>query len=405
VFFLLTRAGPERALEEVLRYTRGDRFAPLPGYLTFTSHWHMAVAVTAMEDRKKGLVREPELVKIFRDLGVNAVHLAEFHGDGHQHDPGPLRLPELEAMFAECRRLSGPDLLFIPGEEINDYLGIRQEGKHPGHWMSLFPRPVRWALRREEGKPFTETLAGGGTLYRVGSREDMVELLKKEGGLAWSAHPRIKASSWTPDIFRREDFYLADSWLGAAWKAMPADLSRERLGERALDLLDDMANWGQQKYLVGEVDVFKIDHTHELFGHMNVNYLRLDRLPSYDEGWQPVLDALRSGKFFVTTGEVLIEGFTLGGKESGDSLALPADGKPEVAVTLSWTFPLNFLEVISGDGERVYRERTDLRDTEPFGKRALNLRPDLRGRKWARVEVWDAAANGAYTQPVWLSGR
>ncbi len=58
-------------------------------------------------------------------------------------------------------------------------------------------------------------------------------------------------------------------------------------GRRGLDLLDDMANWGEQKYLPGEVDVFKIDHTHELYGHMNINYLRLedDRLPRFDEGW------------------------------------------------------------------------------------------------------------------------
>ena len=74
---------------------------------------------------------------------------------------------------------------------------------------------------------------------------------------------------------------------------MPADLSHDRLGRRALDLLDDMANWGQKKQLLGEVDVFKIDHTHELYGHMNINYVRLDpdRIPRFDEGWQPVLDA------------------------------------------------------------------------------------------------------------------
>ena len=37
-----------------------------------------------------------------------------------------------------------------------------------------------------------------------------------------------------------------------------------------------MANWGEAKYVLGEVDVFKLDHTHELYGHMNVNYIRLD---------------------------------------------------------------------------------------------------------------------------------
>ena len=80
--------------------------------------------------------------------------------------------------------------------------------------------------------------------------------------------------------------------LGAAWKAMPADLSRPRLGDRGLDLLDDMSNWGARKALLGEVDVFKIDHTHELYGHMNVNYVRLDRVPRFDEGWQPILEAM-----------------------------------------------------------------------------------------------------------------
>ena len=121
---------------------------------------------------------------------------------------------------------------------------------------------------------------------------------REEHGLAWTSHPRIKGSSWTPDIFRQEEFYRSDRWLGAAWKAMPADLSLDRLGRRGLDLLDDMANWGPQKYLPGEVDVFKIDHTHELYGHMNINYIRMDsdRLPRFDEGWQPVLDSLRAGR-------------------------------------------------------------------------------------------------------------
>ena len=60
---------------------------------------------------------------MFKDMGVSMVHLAEFHGDGHPQDPGPLRLPELQAMFDECRRLSDRELLLIPGEEANVYLG------------------------------------------------------------------------------------------------------------------------------------------------------------------------------------------------------------------------------------------------------------------------------------------
>ncbi|HXG10321.1 MAG TPA: hypothetical protein VNK04_11200 [Gemmataceae bacterium] len=399
VFYLLSRGRADEALRETRRFTHGDRFVPLPGHITFTSHWHMAVAVQAMARNFEGT---PDFVRVFKEMGVNAVHLADFHGDGHQKDPGPLRLPELEALFRECRRLSDADLLLIPGEEVNDFLGVREPGKHPGHWMSLFPKPVYWIMQRNEGQPFVEEHPRYGTVYRVGNQRDMMELVQREKGLVWTAHPRIKASSWTPDIFRREEFYLADYWLGAAWKQMPADLSRPRLGERALDLLDDMANWGQKKYLPGEVDVFQIDRTHELYGHMNINYLRLDRLPRFDDGWQPILDALRAGRFFVTTGEVLLRGFTVGGKEAGQTLKLPPDGRPEVRVDLEWTFPLRFAEVISGDGQQVYRERIDLADTEAFGRRTLTLRPDLRGRKWVRFEVWDVAVNGAFTQPVWL---
>ena len=57
---------------------------------------------------------------------------------------------------------------------------------------------------------------------------------------------------------------------------------------------------------------------------MNVNYLKLDRLPRFDEGWQPILDALRAGRFFVTTGEVLLESATIGGREGGRTLTARA---------------------------------------------------------------------------------
>ena len=228
-------------------------------------------------------------------------------------------------MFSECARLSDDKFLVIPGEEANQHLGIPFPGRHPGHWMLLFPKPVYWTMVRGKDQPFAEQHPDFGTVYHVGSRDEMVELIKRENGLAWTAHARIKASNWTPDIFKDEDFFRDDLWLGAAWKNMPSDLSRDRLGERCLNLLDDMCNWGVRKYLPGEVDVFKIDHTHEVYGHMNINYLRLPQMPRYEDGWQPVLDALRTGAFFTTTGEILIKEFTVGGKQSGESVKLAAE--------------------------------------------------------------------------------
>ncbi len=406
VFYLLSSARAEQALEQALQYTHGDRFLKLPGYHTLTGHWHMATAMAALAEKARGVPRSmPDFVRMFKDMSVEMVHLAEFHGDGHPQDPGPVRLAEMQAMFDECRRLSDHELLLLPGEEANTHLGLPHPGKNGGHWMYLFPRPVYWTMKRGKGQPFLETTAPYGSVYHVGDRFDMLRLLDQEHGLAWSSHPRIKASSWTPDIFRREDFYLSDRWLGAAWKAMPADLSHDRLGQRALDLLDDMANWGQKKYLPGEVDVFKIDHTHELYGHMNINYLRLDpdRLPRFDDGWQPVVDSLRQGRFFVTTGEVLIPAFSVNGQPSGSDVVLKPSERAVVSVDLSWTFPLRFAELISGDGSRVFREHIDCSHTLPFDKQALQLTPDLSGRTWVRFEAWDIAGNGAFTQPVWLT--
>src|SRR5262249_16840098 len=149
-FYLLTNGTVDDALRETLKLTHGDRFVELPGYKTFTSHYHMAAAVHAIEEKAKGIERRqpPEYVGVMKDFGVNLLHQAEFHGDGHPKDPGPLRLPEMQAMFQECRRWSDDKLLLIPGEEGNDFLGLKLEGKHLGHWMSLFPRPGYCTMTR-----------------------------------------------------------------------------------------------------------------------------------------------------------------------------------------------------------------------------------------------------------------
>jgi hypothetical protein len=150
------------------------------------------------------------------------------------------------------------------------------------------------------------------------------------------------------------------------------------------------------------VDVFKLDHTHELYGHMNVNYLKLDHLARFDEGWSSILAALRSGRFFVTTGEMFIRDFRVGDKTSGESLSLAHESRPELRVDLEWTFPPRFVEAVSGDGGKVYREQITLADSGAFAERTITRKLNLRGRRWVRVEAWDVAGNGAFSQPVWL---
>ena len=75
-----------------------------------------------------------------------------------------------------------------------------------------------------------------------------------------------------------------------------------------------MANWGTQKQVIGEVDVFDIQNDYELYGAISINYLKLDELPKYEEGWQPILDVLKSGNFIVSTGEVVMKSFDINGQ-------------------------------------------------------------------------------------------
>lgn len=393
-FFCLLDAGrPAILLEKVKAYTHKDTYQPLPGYLTVASHFHNEhIMKTVLAG--KPVPDTPNFVKVFEATGINIVHLGEFHYTAHPKGPDDQRLKELQALFSECRRLSNNRFLLLPGEEPNEFLG--------GHWLQFFPKPVYWIMSRKNEQPFETTDPAYGKVYRIGNAAEMLQLLEKENGLAWTAHARTKGSTGFPDKYKSENYFRSDRFLGAAWKAMPADLSQPRLGKRVLDLMDDMNNWGLKKKVLAEADLFTIEPENEMYAHLNVNYLQLQQLPSFNNGWQPVLDVLQQGKFFSTTGEVLIPAFTVNGKGSGETVSLAHTGKAIVSFDLQWTFPLHFAEIISGDGLQVYRQRIDLNNTYSFGRQSFRQQVDLKGSKWIRLEVWDAAANGAFTQTIWL---
>lgn len=380
-------------LEAVKKFTNADRYVKLPGLKTMSSHFHNEFIMNVVLAGKP-VPDKPEFVDVFKRLGLDMVHLGEFHYTAHPKGPDSLRLKELKALFEQCERLSDDQFLLMPGEEPNEFFG--------GHWLQIFPRPVYWVMSREKGIPYLEERAGFGKVYHIGDKHDMLRLLQDEQGLAWTAHARTKGSVNTPDIYSHEDFFKSDRFMGAAWKAMPADLSQPRLGNRVLDLLDEMNNWGEKKTVIAEADLFTITQENEMYAHMNVNYMMLDKLPKFKEGWKPVVDAMQKGKFFSTTGEVLIHELKVNGSISGETLKLNADATANIQLKLSWTFPMNFVEIISGDGKKVFREKIDLRNTQAFETKVLNLKTDLKGRKWLRLEAWDCAANGAFSQTFYL---
>ena len=392
-FCLLSQDNDAAAFTTLKAFTHNDRYAVLPGFKTMSSHFHNEFVMKVM--MAGGPVPEhPEFVQVFKNMGIDIVHLAEFHYTADPKGPDEKRLPQLKALFELCEKQSDGKFLLLPGEEPNEFFG--------GHWLDLFPRPVYWVMSRKPDQPYVQDKPGYGKVYHIGNKEEMLRLLNDERGLAWTAHPRTKGSVNTPDSYNHEAFFLSDRFMGAAWKAMPADLSQPRLGKRVLDLMDDMNNWGTKKTVICEADLFTITQRNEMYAHMNVNYLMLDKLPAYKDSWLPILDAMQHGRFFGSTGEVLMPLLKINGHISGDSLQLPANGIATIDLQLRWTFPMNFVEIISGDGEKVYREKIALTDTEAFGEKNFRFSSKLAGRKWVRVEAWDVAANGAFSQTFWL---
>lgn len=401
LFLLVSGSASLDALKQVKRLTHDDRYPPLPGHQRFTTHYHLRHTRNLINLREeKGIegipaeMREPSFMRKFKETGIDIAHLAEFHG-------GPKakrsRLEELKVLHEECERLSDENFLLIPGEEPNVHLG--------GHWISFFPKPVYWELRRKPEQPFMQQVEGYGTVYRVGSAADVQNMMERENGLVWVAHPRIKGSTGFPDLYRDSEFFRSETFLGAAWKAMPADFSRERLGERVLNLLDDMNQWGDRKYILGEADLFELNAASEFYGHMNINYLKLDELPKFANGWQSVRDALRQGRYFTSTGETLIPQVRYNSQETFDAIEIGTDNQIVVEADLQWTFPLQFAEIVTSDGREIFRDRIDLSETRAFGRTTLRKILPAANRKWIRIEVWDIAENGAFTQPVGIESR
>lgn len=379
VFQLLSPADAKTTLEKVKLYTHGDQYKILDGYKTYTTHYHPRITRYELEG-------EPyfpqEFKKVMKNLNVQIVHLAEFHccGDWNGRDVGQERLRQLKGMFDLTQKYSDNEFAFLPGEEANAHWG--------GHWNYLFPKPVYFVKSREDNEPFVETIEPYGKVYRVGNSEEVYEMLKRENGIAHTAHPRVKGSKEYPDKYAQENFFLDDDVFAAVeWKAVPSDLSQPRLGQRVFQLQDEMNQWGVNKKMIGAGDLFYLDSTSSIYSQMNVNYLKLDKIPD-PRNYPEVLDVIKKGDLWLSTGEVLLHSHFI--------------TETQVTADIEWTFPLEFAEVIYNDGDQIKRHTISLAETTEHDRKQFTFPVDLSAATWARFEVWDVARNGAWTQTTWL---
>ncbi len=107
---------------------------------------------------------------------------------------------------------------------------------------------------------------------------------------------------------------------------------------------------------------------------------------------RPILKSIRNGDFWVSTGEILIKNYAVEG----------TGAKRTVAADLELTYPLDFVEVVWGDGKKVDKQVIRATDTTAHGTKKISIPFDATGKVWVRFAAWDSAGNGAFVQPMWL---
>ncbi len=92
----------------------------------------------------------------------------------------------------------------------------------------------------------------------------------------------------------------------------------------------------------------------------------------------------------MSTGEVQIPEIEIEGYEA----------RRTVVARVEWTFQLEFVEIVWGDGDKIGRRVQPTTDLEAFGSKQFRLGFDASGKEWVRFAAWESAGNGVFTQPV-----
>ncbi|HMF99112.1 MAG TPA: hypothetical protein VKE96_32650, partial [Vicinamibacterales bacterium] len=325
------------------------------------------------------------------DAGRGAAPAQQTQGGGRGGRPDQLAVTQ--ASVDGARRKSDKGFLVMPDQEFyNSPLG--------GHTDLLFSHPVYWTQGRREGQPLVENDPKYGKVYHIASADDLMEMARREDVLISMPHPRTKGSTGYPDAVKDQAPFKDPHYQGVGFRwGMGVDLSERRLCDyRCLPLLDDMSNWVADqpippKYLLSISEVRYQQPGDDIYASSPVTYVKLETVPPASDP-SPVIGALMRGDSWITSGEVLIDSYAVEG--SGASRSLTAE--------VEWTFPLEFVEVVWGDGVKTDRQIISATDLPPFGEHKFSIPFNASGKKWVRFAAWDSAGNGATVQPIKLTG-
>jgi hypothetical protein len=434
VYFYASAEAAPQGIDSALAFTRGDHFKALPGYQVMATHFHMGLVrrarqaggldarVPDLEVMKAAGIKivapidgggyvpgsagvdDPRWFKWTRGLGAalggDAGPSEGEEGGGSGAGKGKASADPFQAMatYYETARLqSNQDFVVMPNAEMLRGEVSRALG---GHSDVLVSHPTFWSQGRAAGQPLVENDPKHGKIYHLGNTADMMEMAHRENMLVYIPHPRSKGSAGFPDGMKDTAHFLDANYRGIGFRwGMGLDGSEQRLCEyRCLPLLDDMNNWVADKptppkYIQAISEVYEQGYGDDIYANNPVNYVKIGTLPPPGE-WGPIVNAMEHGEYFVTSGEVLIPSYSVEG--AGNRRTIVAD--------VQWTFPLEFVEVVWGDGQHTDRQIISATGLPAFGSHRFQIPFSADGKKWVRFAAWDSAGNGAMVQPVKLAG-
>ena len=312
MFLLLSGDAPEAALEDALRYTNRDRFPALAGYKTLAAHWHLAYTVQALEKGWDWTPRSRPFCRRWEWMPQSSWIFTAMATPGFDR----VALAGARQLFQGLPRAVGRAVF------VDSFGGGRTcISGGTGRWCS--PKPgllVGWTGRKAgSSSPSTRNTE---RFTAPETPPELLQMVRRENGWMYQTHARTKGSTVVsgrdsgdrafsgPTLFRRG---MEGDTVGSVFSPASA--------RRVFKLLDDMRNWGLDKRILGEVDVFQFDRTHELYAHMNVNYVRADRLPDFEQ-YGRLMEPLLRGDMFISTGGGLasrVENHGVGRRDSGFS--------------------------------------------------------------------------------------
>lgn len=398
MFILLDSGSGSDVVSQALAFTNNDRFKPLPGYKVMGYHYHVGLVERL---NQIGLNQRINDIESMKNVGINFFGVIDGVRGPARNDLGDAFLDAQAEYYEAARMHSDKDFLLMPHDENSTNGRSYDMGAH--HDL-LLSKPVFWRNGRPDGKPFIEQHAKYGKVYNIGSPEDLMKLTELENAIISMPHPRSKGSTGYPEAIKDVSYFLHENYFGLGYRwGMGIDASEIRLGEyRFLTLWDEVSNWmverGRPLKYAMAISEARSDYGErgkppydDVYGMSPVNYVKIDHVPTVDD-MSTIITALKQADFFVTSGEVLITSYALKGK-----------GRKKVIVAdVEWTFPLDFVEVVWGDGKETQREIISTTNLTPFGKKHFEIPFDAAKKKWVRFAAWDVATNGAMVQPILL---